>query len=127
MSAAVAVASAGAASAAEVEVLHWWTAGGEAAALEAMGATASAARILTALASNPNRAMDRDLRLVTLADGARLWLAAGAPDEAGAALDAADQLVYLEPTRVNLQLAEERAPDVQFLATREHAYGSMAG
>ena len=42
-------------------------------------------------------------------------------------IDAADQLVYLAPTRVNLQLAEERAPDVQFLATREHAYGSMAG
>lgn len=71
----------------------------EAAALEAMGATASAARILTALASNPNRAMDRDLRLVTLADGARLWLAAGAPDEAGAALDAADQLGPPTPER----------------------------
>lgn len=37
------------------------------------------------------------------------------------ALDAADQLVYLAPTRVNLQLAEERAPDVSFKATREHA------
>ncbi|PAU97127.1 ABC transporter substrate-binding protein [Paracoccus salipaludis] len=36
MSAAVAVASAGAASAAEVEVLHWWTAGGEAAALNVL-------------------------------------------------------------------------------------------
>ena len=38
------------------------------------------------------------------------------------ALDAAGQLVYLAPTRVNLQLAQERAPDVQFLATREHAH-----
>lgn len=36
MSAAVAVASAGAASAAEVEVLHWWTSGGEAAALNVL-------------------------------------------------------------------------------------------
>ena len=36
MSAAVAVASAGAASAAEVEVLHWWPAGGEAAALNVL-------------------------------------------------------------------------------------------
>ena len=37
------------------------------------------------------------------------------------ALDAAGQLVYLAPTRVNLQLAQERAPAVTFLATREHA------
>ncbi len=36
------------------------------------------------------------------------------------ALDAADQLVYLAPTRVNLELAQERAPDVVFKATREH-------
>jgi peptide chain release factor 3 len=38
------------------------------------------------------------------------------------ALDAAGQLVYLAPTRVNLQLAQERAPDVVFMATREHAH-----
>ncbi|KRA14737.1 MULTISPECIES: peptide chain release factor 3 [unclassified Lysobacter] len=38
------------------------------------------------------------------------------------ALDAAGELVYLAPTRVNLQLAQERAPGVQFLATREHAH-----
>jgi peptide chain release factor 3 len=37
-------------------------------------------------------------------------------------LDAAGQLVYLAPTRVNLQLAIERAPDVRFAATREHAH-----
>ena len=37
------------------------------------------------------------------------------------ALDAAGHLVYLAPTRVNLQLAQERAPSVEFLATREHA------
>ena len=41
-------------------------------------------------------------------------------------LDAAGQLVYLAPTRVNLQLAEERAPGVQFLATREHAHSIVA-
>jgi peptide chain release factor 3 len=35
------------------------------------------------------------------------------------ALDAAGGLVYLAPSRVNLQLAQERAPAVQFLATRE--------
>jgi peptide chain release factor 3 len=38
------------------------------------------------------------------------------------ALDAAGQLVYLAPSRVNLQLAIERAPDVRFAATREHAH-----
>ena len=38
------------------------------------------------------------------------------------AIDAAGELVYLAPTRVNLQLAEERAPTVRFLATREHAH-----
>ena len=37
------------------------------------------------------------------------------------ALDAADHLVYLAPTRVNLELAQERAPGVTFRATREHA------
>ena len=40
------------------------------------------------------------------------------------ALDGADQLVYLAPTRVNLQLAQERSPGVRFAATREHAQSS---
>ncbi|MCW8921970.1 MAG: peptide chain release factor 3 [Sedimenticola sp.] len=35
------------------------------------------------------------------------------------ALDGDDQLVYLAPTRVNLSLAEERWPDIKFMATRE--------
>ncbi|AFL74136.1 peptide chain release factor 3 [Thiocystis violascens] len=35
------------------------------------------------------------------------------------ALDGDDQLVYLAPTRVNLSLAEERWPEVRFLATRD--------
>ncbi len=37
------------------------------------------------------------------------------------ALDAAGELVYLAPTRVNLQLTQERSPAVRFAATREHA------
>jgi peptide chain release factor 3 len=37
------------------------------------------------------------------------------------ALDAAGELVYLAPTRVNLQLARERWPQVTFAETREHA------
>ncbi|MCF6765587.1 peptide chain release factor 3 [Thiotrichales bacterium 19S3-7] len=36
------------------------------------------------------------------------------------ALDSAENLAYLAPTRVNLSLAEERHPDVVFRATREH-------
>ncbi|VAW78294.1 Peptide chain release factor 3, partial [hydrothermal vent metagenome] len=35
------------------------------------------------------------------------------------ALDQAGELVYIAPTRINLELAMERHPDVRFLATRE--------
>ncbi|GAA0718320.1 peptide chain release factor 3 [Dokdonella soli] len=37
------------------------------------------------------------------------------------AIDAAGELVYLAPTRVNLQLTMERWPTITFAATREHA------
>ncbi len=36
------------------------------------------------------------------------------------ALDAADNLAYIAPTMVNLQLAQERHPDIQFMKTREN-------
>lgn len=36
------------------------------------------------------------------------------------AYDAADQLVYIAPTRVNLALIQERWPNLEFVATREH-------
>ncbi len=36
------------------------------------------------------------------------------------ALDGADQLVYIAPTRVNLQLIQERWPEIEFRSTREH-------
>jgi peptide chain release factor 3 len=36
------------------------------------------------------------------------------------ALDAGGSLTYLAPTRVNLQLTEERWPEIEFHATREH-------
>ena len=36
-------------------------------------------------------------------------------------LDSADDYVYLAPNRVNLQMAQERYPDIQFLETREIA------
>ena len=40
------------------------------------------------------------------------------------AIDAAGELVYIAPTRVNLQLTQERWPDIGFLATREHAHAA---
>lgn len=39
--------------------------------------------------------------------------------EANLALDGAGHLTYLAPSRVNLQLTEERWPDIKFRATRE--------
>ena len=36
------------------------------------------------------------------------------------ALDQSQELVYIAPTRVNLQMAQERFPEVEFHATREH-------
>ncbi len=36
------------------------------------------------------------------------------------ALDGGDNLTYIAPTMVNLRLAQERHPDVQFRQTREH-------
>ncbi len=36
------------------------------------------------------------------------------------ALDHAGDLVYIAPTRVNLDMAQERWPDIKFLSTREH-------
>lgn len=35
-------------------------------------------------------------------------------------IDGGGHLTYLAPTRVNLSLMEERWPDIQFHATREH-------
>ena len=40
------------------------------------------------------------------------------------ALDHAGDLVYIAPTRVNLQMTMEKWPEVQFHATREHALSS---
>lgn len=41
-------------------------------------------------------------------------------NQANLALDGGDNLTYIAPTMVNLNLASERFPDVQFRATREH-------
>jgi peptide chain release factor 3 len=42
------------------------------------------------------------------------------------AVDHAGELVYLAPSRVNLQLTLERWPDIRFLETREHLAGEDA-
>ncbi|SHF75116.1 peptide chain release factor 3 [Vibrio gazogenes] len=41
-------------------------------------------------------------------------------NQANLALDGGDNLAYIAPTMVNLNLAKERFPDVDFRATREH-------
>ena len=41
-------------------------------------------------------------------------------NEANLALDGGDNLTYIAPTMVNLNLAKERYPEVEFRATREH-------
>lgn len=91
------------ASTAREKAALWYRLGGgvearfcEAAALDAMGADASAARILTALAQNPNRAMDMGLRATTYEDAARLWLGLDRPDLAREALLSANRLT--DPT-----------------------------
>ena len=40
--------------------------------------------------------------------------------EQNLALDGGDNLTYIAPTMVNLQLAQERYPDIEFTHTREH-------
>lgn len=63
-----------------------------AAALAALGAHATAAQMLTAVAENPNRAMSTTLRAAVLGDAADQWLAAGEPHLARAVLAQADAL-----------------------------------
>ena len=41
--------------------------------------------------------------------------------ESNLAVDHGGELVYIAPTRVNLQMAEEKYPEVTFRATREHS------
>jgi tetratricopeptide (TPR) repeat protein len=79
----------------------------EAEALAALGAHATAARLLTGLATNPNRAMSASLRATVLADAGRQWLAAGRPDLAREALAEADRITT--PSRDRRLLAARAA------------------
>lgn len=73
-----------------------------AAALAALGAHATAAQMLTAVAENPNRAMSTHLRAQVLADAADQWLAAEKPGLAREVLAQADQLAPADPARLVL-------------------------
>lgn len=81
----------------------------EATALEAMGATATAAQLLSGLAANPNRDMAAELRGIVFGDAARLWLDAGQPDLAIEAMDQADRLNPPDPERRILRARIEAA------------------
>lgn len=83
----------------------------EAAALEEMGANATAARILTGMAANPNRAMDAVLRATIFADGARLWLVSGRPDLTLEALRQAETLVVPDSDLIILRARAQAALD----------------
>jgi tetratricopeptide (TPR) repeat protein len=83
----------------------------EAAALEALGAYATAARLLMALAENPNRAINTPGRAVLFEDAARLWLDAGQAALARAALASADRLTLAPPRRLMLRARAEAASD----------------
>jgi len=81
----------------------------EAGALEAMGATGTAARLLTALAESRNRAMSPGLRATVFEDAARLWLAEGQPSIALAALDGPDRISAAGADRLVLRARIEAA------------------
>jgi tetratricopeptide (TPR) repeat protein len=75
----------------------------EAAALSALGAHATAARLLGGVGTNPNRALGDRLRAVILTDAAGEWLAAGQPALALESLDSADRLAPPEPAALMLR------------------------
>lgn len=81
----------------------------EASALAALGAHATAAQMLTAVAQNPNRAMSVGLRAAVYADAADQWLAAGQPDVAVAALAQADRITPADPARLLLHARADAA------------------
>lgn len=58
-------------------------------------------------------------RWVKCADNGRL-AAFRAKSESNLALDSGGYLAYLAPSQINLSLARERNPEVEFLGTREH-------
>ena len=94
----------------------WYRLGGgtaarlcEASALEAMGADATAAQLLTGLAQNTNRTMSTALRVSILEDAGRLWLETGRADLAREMLASADRLDPPTAARQTLRARAEAA------------------
>ena len=50
----------------------------------------------------------------------RNWTSFNVRTKRNLALDGGDNLTYIALTMVNLNLAQERFPDIDFRATREH-------
>lgn len=105
-------------SAAREQAAIWYRLGGgtaarlcEAQALEALGADATAAQLLTGLGQNTNRAMLPDLRASVFEDAARLWTRAGRPDLARETLASADRVTAATPDRLLLRARAEAADD----------------
>jgi tetratricopeptide (TPR) repeat protein len=90
----------------------------EASALESMGATATAARLLTGLAENASRPMAPDLRATLFEDAARLWLDEDRPDISRQALDRADTFAPPGPVRLKLRARVAAAEGDWSAATR---------
>jgi len=90
----------------------------EAAALEAMGATANAAVLLTRLAENPNRALGADLRTTIFGDAARAWLRVERPDLARAALASAATIAPPDAGRL-LLTTRAAAAEADWAAARD--------
>lgn len=78
-------------------------------ALAALGAHATAAQMLTAVAENPNRAMSAKLRAAVLSDAAEQWLAAGEAHLARAVLAQADKLTPPDAPRLVLAARADAA------------------
>lgn len=97
----------------------------EAEALSAMGAHATAGRLLTSLAANPNRAMSPGLRAVILTDGARQWLAAGRPDLARAALAVAGRITVADADR-QILIARAAAAEADWPAAQAALEAALA-
>lgn len=120
------------AAAAREDAAQWSRLGGgvesrlcEAAALEAIGAGLTAARLLTELAQDTNRAMPPALRATIFEDAARLWREAGRADLARAALTGADRLVPPDASRL-VARARAEAAEADWPAARASIEAALA-
>lgn len=97
----------------------------EANALAAMGAHATAAKLLTELAQNPNRAISAGLRAQILADAARQWMAANQIGLAREVLAQADEVAPASPER-QILAARAAAGEADWPAARASLEKALA-